>query len=81
MFSGKVGWDIPTQYQKGHLKSSGQVTSWNPPHFLREIQIIKDYVVSRSSVMHLLEFILEAVLYGKYLPILSIGVFVCFLEC
>lgn len=71
-FSGKAGRDLPAEEQECHLKSWGQVTSWKPPHFFRETQIIQEYVVLRSPVLHLLEFILEAVFYGKYLPILSL---------
>lgn len=50
-FSGKAGWDVPTQDQKGHWKSSGQVPSWKPPCFFRETQIIKEYILLGSSVM------------------------------
>lgn len=58
----------------GHPSRSGQATSWKPPRFFRETHVIKENVVSRSSVVHLLEFVLEAALYGKNLPILSAGV-------
>lgn len=46
--------------------------------FFWEIQIIKEYIILGSSVLYLLEFILQAVFYGKYWPKLSIDVFFCF---
>lgn len=77
-FRGKAGWDVPTQHQKGHWKHSGQGASWKPLCFFREIQIIKEDIILGRSVMYLLEFILQAVFYGKCLPKLGIDVFVCF---
>lgn len=50
-------------------------------HFFRETQMIKEYSVSRSSVLHLLEFVLEAAQQGKHWAILSTTVFVHFLRC
>lgn len=80
-FRGKAGWDVPTQDQRGHWKHSGQGASWKPLCFFREIEIIKEDIILGSSVIYLLEFILQAVFYGKYLPKLSIEVFVCFVGC
>lgn len=66
---------MPTQDHKGHWKYSGQGASWKLLCFFREIQIIKEDIILGSSVIYLLEFVLQAVLYGKCLPKVSIDVF------
>lgn len=69
-----MGWSYPgSERTLEILRSRSQLEALC---FFRETQIIKEDIILGSSVMYLLEFILQAVFYGKYLPKLSIDVLV-----